>query len=210
MQTSRSAFIVAGLMAGFLCASPVWAEPPDDYDDERSGEGMPHPSGHSGMAGSMSVDRLKQRLSLTDDQLAKLKELRRNYLKETLMLETRIKIAELELADLLDAKKLEVPAIEKKVREQEGLRSDLTMQRVRSLLKAGEFLTPEQLELFRAMTVRRMEMGGAHPSTMRKDKDGDHPASSSPHGMGMSPGMGSGMKPSGHPPATPGMASPHR
>ncbi len=206
MQPSRAALILAGLFAGLLLTAPVWADPKDtDYDDDHPSMGMtPHHGDKSGMTGPMSVDRLKERLSLSDEQTGKLKELRRNYMKETLTLGTKIKIAELELEDAMDEKQLSISAIEKKARELEALRSDLTVQRVRFLLKAGEFLTPEQFETFRSMTTRRMEMGGSHPSTMRKGKDGDSPSPDSPHGgRGMSPGPG-------HPPTTPGTANPHQ
>jgi Spy/CpxP family protein refolding chaperone len=197
MKTTHHALICASLAAALLFVLPTaWAQMNEDeetYDAPSGGTGMMPPGhmGQSSMTTQMSAEHLKQRLGLTDEQTAKLKELRRTYLKETVMQTAKIKVAELELGDLLDDKKLDLSKIEKKIKEAEALRSELTLSRVRSLMKSADFLTPEQFEKLRAMTVRRL---GANPhgpmGPMEKGKMGP-PSSSNPHGgQGMAPGQG--------------------
>lgn len=211
MKTTHHALICASLAAALLFVLPTaWAQMNEDeetYDASSGGTGMMPPGhmsqgGQGGMMAQMSAEHLKQRLGLTDEQTAKLKELRRAYLKETVMQTAKIRVAELELVDLLDDKKLDMSKIEKKVKETEALRSELTLSRVRSLMKSAEFLTPEQFEKLRAMTVRRLGTANPHGpmGNMERGKMGP-PSESNPHGSpGMMPGQG----------AMPGMMNPHQ
>jgi len=227
--TRHTTLILAGLTAMILTLTPLgWAQADEETDDECPGahcddagggpmghmghmEGMSsmhgEGGGYGGMSARMSAENLKQRLGLTDDQTAKLKELRRNYLKETTMQSARVRVAELELADLLDEKKLDASKIEKKVKEIESLKSELMMGRLRSLIKSADFLTPEQFTQFRAMTMQRMGAGGMGQMGRMPQQ---HPMGSSgmgPHGgSGMTPGQMPGQAPG----QMPGMMGPHQ
>jgi len=179
------------LTALLLSAPAAWAKPPggesggkdDDYYGEEH-KGMKSPDGMSGqmdhdrMKSMMTPENLKERLGLSDDQVTKLKELRSTYLKDTTTQGAKVRVAEIELNDLLDAAKPDAAKVEKKVREMESLRSELTLSRVRYLLKASDFLTPEQFKKFRAMTMGRM-MGASHAPMKKMD-----------HGMAMPGGPG--------------------
>jgi Spy/CpxP family protein refolding chaperone len=112
--------------------------------------------------------------------------LRSTYLKDTTMQQAKVRVAELELNELLDAAKPDAAKVEKKVREMESLRSELTLSRVRYLLKAADFLTPEQFKKFRAMTMGRHmdQMMGASHGPMKKGG----PGMSLKDGSGMAPG----------------------
>jgi Spy/CpxP family protein refolding chaperone len=79
----------------------------------------------------------------------------------------------------LDEKKLDASKIEKKVKEIESLKSELLMGRIRSLIEAADFLSPEQFAQFRAMTMQRMNPMGH----LQKHSMGPH------GGTGMTPGM---------------------
>jgi len=181
MQTTRQILILTGLTILMLALAPLgWAqmeeETTDAYSETNDAGTMPSgdmgPMGHmggmspmgggsrGGMMARMSTENLKQRLGLTDDQAAKLKELRSTYLKTTTMQGAKIRVAELELNDLLDEKKLDASKIEKKVKEIESLKSELLMGRIRSLINASDFLSPEQFAQFRAMTMQRMSPMG--------------------------------------------------
>ncbi|HTP42496.1 MAG TPA: periplasmic heavy metal sensor [Nitrospiria bacterium] len=213
MQTSKPLFIFAVLTALMLVLAPLGRaqmeeETADSYSEtndsgamssggmgsmgqmggQMGGTGSMGGMGHGGMMAEMSSENLKQRLGLTDDQAAKLKSLRSDYLKETTMQGAKVRVAEFELNDLLDEQKLDTSKIEKKVKEIESLKGELLMQRIRSLLKAADFLSPEQFAQFRAMTMRRMGAmhsmgGGPHPFT--------HPMG--PSGSGPMPGQKPGM-----------------
>jgi Spy/CpxP family protein refolding chaperone len=206
-QTTRPMLILAGLTALMLALAPLGRaqmeeESTDAYAEANDAGAMP--SGgmpamgrgdRGGMMAQMSSENLQQRLGLTDDQAAKLKALRGNYLKETTMQGARIRVAELELGDLLDEKKLDASKIEKKVKEIESLKSELLMGRIRSLIKSADFLSPEQFAQLRAMTMHRM---GAMRPMGRMQK---HPMN--PHG-------GSGRMPGQMPGQMPGMMNPHQ
>jgi Spy/CpxP family protein refolding chaperone len=179
----------------WLAASPVLADKPHEekgYDADEHGMGMMRPGDtdheRPGKMSRMSVDQMQQRLGLSDDQAAKLKVLRSGYLKETMTQTTKVRVAELELGDLLDEKKLDASKIEKKIREIESLRGDLMVSRVRFLLKAGDFLTPEQFQSFRAMTTKGMGAAGKAPTgKMGREGTAPHEGSGMSQGQGMMP-----------------------
>ncbi|HUJ79107.1 MAG TPA: periplasmic heavy metal sensor [Nitrospiria bacterium] len=209
MHTTRPLFILTGTMALVLALAPLgWAqteeETTDAYAESNDAGGTPPGSmesmeymggqmggmssmggaGHGGMMAYLSTENLKQRLGLTDDQAVKLKALRSDYLKTTTMQGAKVRVAEYELNDLLDEKKLDASKIEKKVKEIESLKGELMMSRIRSLLKSADFLSPEQFAQLRAMTMRRM--GGVRPMG-RFQHPPMHPMNPSgmgPHGAG--------------------------
>jgi Spy/CpxP family protein refolding chaperone len=211
MRMTRPMLILAGLTALLLALAPfgraqMEEDTTDAYSDADNGGGMPSgdmesmggrmggmPSmggaAHGGMMAQMSMENMKQRLGLTDDQAEKLKVLRSNYLKETTMQGAKVKVAELELNDLLDEKKLDTSKIEKKVKEIELLKGELLMGRIRSLIKSADFLTPEQFAQLRAMTMHRMN--AMHPMGRMPHHPPQHPMG--PSGMG--PHGGTGMMP---------------
>lgn len=214
MQTTRQMLLLAGLTALILALAPLsWAQMEEDstsaYSDANdagtmsSGDrgtmgqmggqmgghmGRMSPMGggsRGGMMAQMSTENLKQRLGLTDDQAAKLKELRSNYLKTTTMQRAKIQVAELELNDLLDEKKLDASKIEKKVKQIESLKSELLMGRILSLIKTADFLSPEQFARFRAMTMQRMSAMGHLQRHPTGPHGGAGPMSGQTHGMMM-------------------------
>ena len=194
-------FLFAVVALAILSTPPMaWSQSRPHNDDEYDDRGAsPHGRGTGSIP--MTASSLKARLGLTDEQADKLRALRRDYLKETVMQTAKVRVAELELNDLLDQDELNASKIEKKVKEMEALRGDLTLSRVRSLLKATDFMTPEQFKKFRAMTVRRMGAAGAHGPTGMMGKAGKSSQSEkSPHG-------GPAMMPRG---PMPGMMNPHQ
>lgn len=213
MRTITHTLILAGLTAAMFTLAPLgWAQMGEESDDSYSSMGMMSsggmgsmggggsmgqmggqtggmgPSGRGGSMAQMSAEDLKQRLGLSDEQTAKLKDIRRNYLKDTTMQGAKIRVAELELSDLLDEKKLDASKIEKKVKEIESLKSELTMGRIRSLIKTADFLTPEQFDQLRTMTMRRMGTMGTMPKhPMGPAGPGPHSGSGRPPGGMMGP-----------------------
>lgn len=100
-----------------------------------------------------SPEMLKEALGLNDEQTQKIRQLRSDYEKESIRKHADLKVARLELKDLLEQKNVDMGQVEKKVRQTEGLRSDLMLYRVKSLMKTKEFLSPEQFDRFRKMTI---------------------------------------------------------
>lgn len=140
--------------------------------------GMEHRMGMGGYGGGygggpFDIDMLKEHLKLNDDQVEKLKKIQSDYRKEMIKRRANLRIAMLELWELIDAKNLDMAKVEKKVKEVEAMQSDLMLYRVRTLQETRKFLTDEQYEHFREMgfkTMRRMMqhgmMGGMGPGMM--------------------------------------------
>ncbi len=131
-------------------------------------EGMEQKMGMEGYGessygdGPFDVEVFKERLKLNNDQVEKLKRLRSDYRKEVIKRRANLRVAELELWELIDAKNLDMGKAEKKVREVEAMRSDLMLYRLKTLQETRKFLTDEQYEQFREIGFRSMRhmMGG--------------------------------------------------
>lgn len=113
--------------------------------------------------GPYSMESMKDKLNLTDEQMNKLKALRSDYRKETIKKKALIQVAQMEFWEMLEQKDISFPALEKKTRELETLRADLMVFRIKGLQKAKEFLTAEQFEVFRSEGLKAIKHR-AHPS----------------------------------------------
>jgi hypothetical protein len=101
----------------------------------------------------LSPEMLREALGLNDEQVQKLRQLRSDYEKETIRKHADLRVARLEMRDLLEQKNIDMGQLEKKIRQIEGVRSDLMLFRVKSLMKAKEFLSAEQFDRLRKMTL---------------------------------------------------------
>jgi len=131
-------------------------------------EGMEHKMGMPGYGGGygggpFDIDMLKEHLKLNDDQVAKLRKIRADYQKEMIKRNANLRVAMLELWEIIDAKNLDMGKAEKKVKELEAMQSDLMLYRIRALQETRKFLTDEQYEQFREIGFRMMRrMMGRH------------------------------------------------
>ncbi len=175
----------AGVIAGVITCvlvSTGWAQPAGHPPMGKGGMQGPS-SGHPGMGGMFSPSFMKDQLKLSDDQIQKFKKLRNDYEKESIKRGADIKIAEIELWELMDKKDLTADQIEKKVREVEGKKTDLRVYRFRHLMTLKTILSPEQFEQFRSMGMMMFGGGGRYGMGMQGGK-----------GMKGHPGMGYGGK----------------
>lgn len=112
-------------------------------------QGMP---GMPGMEGSSRAERplitimLHHRadLGLSAEQVGRLEALRAEYTREAIRRDADIRIAELDVAALLDKEPVDLPKVEAKVREAAQLRAELRLARIRILEQGKAVLTPEQ------------------------------------------------------------------
>jgi len=126
-----------------------------------------------------SVESYKERLGLNPEQAEKFAKVRSDYLKEVIKKRAEIQVAGVELSELLDQKKADLGQVEKKLRQLEDLKTDLTLSRIKTLFKTKDFLNEEQFEKLKTFSFRMMQHGAMMPGRM---------------GRGM---MGSGMMGSG-------------
>jgi Spy/CpxP family protein refolding chaperone len=181
---------VCGMLAGvmvFVMASGGWAQapaghPPMGMMGGMKGPGGPPPGGHPG--GMFSPGFFQEELGLSGEQLEKFKKIRGEYQKEAIRRKAAIKIAEIELWELVEKKDATSDQLEKKVREVEGTKTDLRVYRFKQLATLKTILTPEQFEKFRGLGFMMYGPGrkmGGGMGMMGGDRD---------HGKGYGGGYG--------------------
>ena len=92
--------------------------------------------------------RNREKLGLSEDQVAKLEQLRADFEKVSIRNDADIRVAEIDLTNLLQSQNGELAKIEAKIREIERLRADLRIARVRAVEKAKALLTADQKRKF--------------------------------------------------------------
>ncbi len=106
-----------------------------------------HKGGHGkGKGGFMG--HIGEALDLSPDQLEKASALKIDYKKKTIRLKADIKIAEIELKELLGAPKTNMDKVKAKVRAIETLKSNLRIYRLEMKEDFKKILTGKQLKKF--------------------------------------------------------------
>ena len=106
---------------------------------------------HFGSAGTSAegppvslIIRNRERLGLSTEQVKNLERLRNDFEKESIRKEADIRIAKMDLDDLLAAQPVDMNKVQAKVREIERLRADLRFARIRTVQKGKEQLNADQ------------------------------------------------------------------
>jgi Spy/CpxP family protein refolding chaperone len=112
-----------------------------------------HARGCFGMAGGMmsgqiDLSRMQETLGLTAEQTNKLKAIQRPLQKEAIQVGAAIRVADLDLADLLSADKVDLGAVEGKLKELGALRTGMALAHVRAAEEVKKIVPREQLEKF--------------------------------------------------------------
>jgi Spy/CpxP family protein refolding chaperone len=98
-------------------------------------------------------------LGLSADQVGRLETLRGDFTREAIRRGADIRIAELDLAALLEQDPVDLSKVEVKVREVAQLRADLRIARLRAIEQGKAVLTPEQRTRLQAMLSGGMHHG---------------------------------------------------
>jgi Spy/CpxP family protein refolding chaperone len=99
---------------------------------------------------SLMLDH-RDELALTPDQASRLEALRQDFTRESIRRDADIRIAEMDLAALLEQPALDMAKVEAKVRELAKLRADLRIERIRTVEQGRALLTPEQRTKLQAL-----------------------------------------------------------
>ena len=86
----------------------------------------------------------RDELALTPDQVTRLEALRGDFARDAIRRDADIRIAELDLATLLQQEPVDVEKAAAKIRELAQLRADLRIARIRTIEQGKAVLTPEQ------------------------------------------------------------------
>ena len=219
-STIAAVFMAVVLSLGL--AGPAYAgaaSPPS----EASGDSRDAMAGSSGMMGSMGAHESSemmgmamhesagaeapwvtiaienaQQLKLSADQLGKLQALRADFQKQAIRQSADIRIAELELAELLDSERVELGKVQAKVRQIEALRADLRFARIQTLEKGRAVLTEQQRQQLKqlvsgsAMSTGESMMGGGGMQPMHEFMRSDRMSRAMAGMMDMAGRMGGG------------------
>ena len=179
---------VASVFALTTGMSSAWANEPGYYNKEGHG-GSVHGSmgGHGKSLMHNSTGQLirhllkhEQDIGLTTEQVAKLKEMQLNLDRVRIKTEADIQVAERELKALTEDEKLDLGAIEAKLKQSGDLQVGLRLASVKARRDVYALLTPEQ----------RAKEKTEHDKVMQQHKDAGKgysnphrtPYGSSPHG----------------------------
>ena len=88
--------------------------------------------------------RNREKLDLSAAQVKNLEQLRNDFQKESIRKDADLRVAEMDLTNLLNGEKTDMAKVEAKVREIERLRGDLRIARIRTIEKGKEQLTADQ------------------------------------------------------------------
>jgi Spy/CpxP family protein refolding chaperone len=169
---------VASVFALTVGMSTAWANEPG-YGKEGHGSG-----GHSSMGGHgggimhNSTGQLirhllkhEQDIGLTAEQVTKLKDMQLNLDKVRIKTEADVQVAERELKALMEDEKLDLGAIEAKLKQSGDLQVGLRMTSIKARRDVYALLTPEQ----------RVKEKAEHEKVMQQHKDAGK-GYSNPHG----------------------------
>lgn len=94
-----------------------------------------------------------EKLSLTDEQISKIKDLRDTHMDKMLEIRQAMEKSRLELAKLTDDNEPSQTKIETKIREIGNLKTEMELERTNFFFQVRKLLTPEQIE----------KLGTVHP-----------------------------------------------
>ena len=114
----------------------------------------------------------KEALGLSADQVRRLEQQRDNFQRLTIRNEADLRILELDIASLLDSEPVEMAKLEAKMREEEKLRTDLRIARIRAIEQGRALLNAEQkkklTELLRQSLTLRWPPTSQNPSATER------------------------------------------
>lgn len=105
--------------------------------------------------------RFRDELGLSPEQVQALERLRADFQRQAIRGGADLRIAELELANLLNSDQADLAQVEARVREIERLRAELRLARIRTIEQGKAQLTPEQRAKLKSLSGRPHPSGGA-------------------------------------------------
>lgn len=120
-----------------------------------------------------TVKRLRERLDINQEQTGKIDKLKASHKKEMIPLRASIKVARIELSELLMRPETNEKELQDKLDKLSNLRTKMQKSRIRLVLESKKLLTKDQLEKFSQMTPSGF-MGMGHgldgPGPMQRGK----------------------------------------
>jgi Spy/CpxP family protein refolding chaperone len=128
-----------------------------DMDSRGMTSGMMRGCGMDGQ--TMGIDDLTI-LNLNEQQKTSIGAIRSSMMKETIRRTADIRIAQIELQDLLSQDPVDMKAVEAKVRQVGSLRTEMQLAHIKAMEDIKANLTPEQRKKLKDMITAGLLMGG--------------------------------------------------
>lgn len=139
----------------FASAYGEMENPPGQSHGMRGGMGRIMGGGSIGERPLISLAlQHRDQLGLTADQVRGLESVRSEFQKEATRRAADLEVAEMELAELLRTDSVDLGKVEAKLRQIEGLRTDIRLSRVKTLEKGKALLSLEQRKKLESLAAR--------------------------------------------------------
>jgi len=158
MRVTKGKWVMAATGVLFIAGVGL-AQGPEGRGEARQG-------GREGRRGpGMNWDdpRTKEALGLSDDQIAKLKAQGFAQMKESVRVRSQIRVARIELEELMTSAAPDEKAVAAKAKEIGDLSGRMVQSRISARLSVKKLLTPEQQQKLREMARERMRERGRGP-----------------------------------------------
>ena len=116
--------------------------------------GQPNPQRGERERTRQRLEPLAERLNLSDEQKTQMHQIRIAHQKQQVQREAKVKLARIELKELMAADDPNRSAIEKKTKEISDLQYQAKLEMIDHLFKVRSILTPEQREIFKGHMLR--------------------------------------------------------
>jgi Spy/CpxP family protein refolding chaperone len=126
------------------------------------GPGMMYGCGMDGMMmdAEHHMSEIVKGLNLDDQQKAFMGEIKSRMMKETIRRKADMRIAQIELKDLLMQDTVDMKAVEAKVKQLEMMRTEMQLSHIKAMEECKAKLTPDQRKKFREMMEAEPMMEG--------------------------------------------------
>ena len=120
------------------------------------------------MKGQMDMAQMHKALALSDEQTEKLRASLRPFQKEAILTLASMKVAELELTDLLAGEKVDFGKVEAKLKEIETMRTKVRLAHLKASEAVKGILSKEQLEKLQGALESSPAPAAATPASPQK------------------------------------------
>lgn len=120
------------------------------------------------MKGQMDLAQMRKALALSDEQSERLRAGLRPFQKEAILTLASLKVAELELADVLAGEKVDFSKVEAKLKEIEAMRTKVRLSHLKAAEAVKGVLNKEQLEKLQGAVESSPAPAPAAPASPQK------------------------------------------
>lgn len=173
MKVLYSISIMVAMVALLAFSAPVPA-----FSEMKNMSMMQHKDGHGQMMDMGNVDKMgdvmgmciehANRMGLTDDQIAKMKPVHTEMLKKQARFKADLKIAEIELMEILDVKDFDLEKAGLAAKKIEKIKTDHHLEMLKAMKEMRTTLTDDQFKKMKKMMFMNMGERKSTKRTMKK------------------------------------------